>query len=89
MKKIAIVIDEWKLDIISRHLQAAGFAFEKFDGPTAEVLTLRVVMSEVERLARVVREAQGVREAMTEELRYLVCESWSARCRHRRGSATR
>lgn len=38
MKKIAIVIDDWKLSIFNRLLSEAGFAFDQKPGPANLIL---------------------------------------------------
>ncbi len=56
-KKVGIAIDKWKLATFTRHLTEAGFAFEKFDGVTADTWLLRVETKDVDALAVVVKAA--------------------------------
>ncbi len=58
MAKIAICIDDWKLDIFTKTLNAAEFMFTTHPGVTDDTLTLSVETSEVERLTIVINTAQ-------------------------------
>lgn len=42
MKKSAIMIDDWKLPIFSRHLVAAGFHYEELPGLHRKALLLHI-----------------------------------------------
>lgn len=42
MKTAAVVIDDWKLPIFAKHLDAAGYNYEKHPGLAKGTLTLRV-----------------------------------------------
>jgi hypothetical protein len=56
-RKVAIVIDTWKLDIFSRHLTQSGYEFEQFPGITADCLTLKVNTLSLPALGAVVQAA--------------------------------
>jgi hypothetical protein len=58
MAKIAVCIDDWKLDIFKEELNDAGFSFTKYPGVTSDTLTLSVHTVRVEELTRVIRNAQ-------------------------------
>lgn len=57
MKKVAIVIDEWKLPTFDRVLKAAGFEYEQFPF-IAGALTLKVQTSSIAELQVAVNKAQ-------------------------------
>lgn len=42
LRIVAILIDEWKLNIFERHLKQAGYAFETVGHLTESILVLRV-----------------------------------------------
>lgn len=42
MKTAGVVIDDWKLTVFRRHLDAAGCAYTEHSGVTDGTLTLRV-----------------------------------------------
>ncbi len=56
---VAICIDEWKLDIFTEELTAAGFSFEKHPGITSDTLTLSVETSTAVELGEIVAKAQN------------------------------
>lgn len=58
MKKAAICIDEWKLEIFTEELKADGYEFEKHAGVTADTLTLTVWTDSADRLKTTVARAQ-------------------------------
>lgn len=60
MKKIGIVLDEWKLPIFERLLTEAGYQYETFSGPTKDcvTLTLTVEDTQVPRVHDLLKRAQ-------------------------------
>ena len=59
MKKAAIVIDDWKLQIFERHLQQSGYALENAGPFTTGSLVLRVDTENLEALGEVVKAANA------------------------------
>lgn len=59
MKKIAIVIDPWKLSIFERHFTQSGYAFENAGLVSPDALLLRIDTSNVTALAEVVKAANA------------------------------
>lgn len=57
MKKFAIALDPWKFPIFKKHLEAAGFTFEKAEDPIMTVLSVQT--DKVAELAKVVQDAQN------------------------------
>lgn len=57
LRKIAVVIDPWKLEIFQRHLTQAGYAFKNAGHLSEESLLLRVDTTNPEALSHVVRAA--------------------------------
>jgi hypothetical protein len=57
--KAGIAIDNWKLSIFERRLTNAGFSFKKNGGLTADTMVLTVESNNLERLAEVVKAANG------------------------------
>jgi hypothetical protein len=57
--KAGIVINQWKLPIFSRHLQAAGFHYEQMPGPVPDtyLLTANFEREQQQRIAQVVLAA--------------------------------
>jgi hypothetical protein len=58
MKKVAIMLDAWKLKIFKKHLDGASFSYKKHPGLTANTLTLKVETDDVPRLKTTVEAAQ-------------------------------
>lgn len=52
-----VVIDDWKLPIFKRHLDAAGYPYTEHPGLTAHTLTLQVRCDGVHKLQPIVRAA--------------------------------
>ncbi len=44
--KAGIVLDDWKLAIFKRHLDAAGYTYEQHPGVTGDTITLTVITDE-------------------------------------------
>lgn len=57
MKKAAIAIDPWKLEIFTRRLQQAGYVFQNAGHLTAGALVLKVQTANLEALGVVVKAA--------------------------------
>ncbi len=57
MAKVAIAIDDWKLDIFDRALTDAGFTFVKGPDVTPDTLLLSVETKFVDNLAAVIKFA--------------------------------
>jgi hypothetical protein len=57
--RAAIAIDNWKLPIFKRHLDAAGFDYEELFGVTHDTMFLSVVTEDVDSLAVVVKAANA------------------------------
>ena len=55
--RAGIVIDDWKLSIFERHLQQAGYAYEKSAGLTPDTLVLHVDTENLDALQRTVQAA--------------------------------
>ena len=58
MKTAGIVIDDWKLPIFQRHLDAAGFAYTQHPGLTTGTLLLKVTTDWISTLQPIVEAAQ-------------------------------
>ena len=58
-KRAGIVIDDWKLPVFEEHLTAAGFEYEKMDGPTKGCISLFVTTRELTYLGKVVQHCQN------------------------------
>lgn len=69
MKTAGVVIDNWKLAIFKRHLDAAGYSYTEHPGFTAEAMVLKVKTDLIAPLQRVIEAAQ------------LECKAQSARPR--------
>ncbi len=54
MKKTAIAIDHWKLQIFERHLRQSGYAFKQTQGLAKDTLTLKVETENLDALEQVV-----------------------------------
>jgi hypothetical protein len=52
-----IVLDDWKLPIFKRHLDAAGFTYTEHPGLTAGTLILNVPFEDQSKLTPIVRAA--------------------------------
>lgn len=59
VKKVGIVIDDWKLPIFERHLKQAGYTFENKGVFHAGTLVLRVSTTNVEAMRAVVSAANS------------------------------
>lgn len=57
MPKAAVAIDNWKLPIFERHLQQAGYSFERTDGLTEDAMILTVTTENLVALGEVVKAA--------------------------------
>lgn len=57
MPKAAVAIDNWKLPIFERHLQQAGYSFERVDGLTKDAMILTVTTENLVALGEVVKAA--------------------------------
>ena len=57
MKKAAVCIDSWKLNIFKKHLDAAGYAYDELPGITKDTLTLRVYYNWVAELKPIIEAA--------------------------------
>ncbi len=58
MKKAAVCIDDWKLPIFKRHLDAAGYTYKECPGITSGTLTLKVNYEWVHELKPIIEAAQ-------------------------------
>jgi hypothetical protein len=52
-----VVIDDWKLPVFKRHLDAAGYAYTEHPGITPDTLTLKVTCEWVHKLQPIVKAA--------------------------------
>lgn len=52
-----VVIDDWKLSIFKRHLDAAGYKYTEHPGLTVNTLTLKVTCESAHELQPVVEAA--------------------------------
>lgn len=59
MKTAGIAIDNWKLPIFKRHLDAGGYAYTEHPGLTHGAMILKVKTEFVSDLQRVVEAAQS------------------------------
>ena len=59
MAKVAIGIDDWKLEIFERHLKGSGYAFRNAGTLAAGTLLLTVETTNVEALGEVVKAANA------------------------------
>jgi len=57
MKTAGVVIDDWKLQIFKKHLDAAGYAYTEHPGITEDTLTLRVKYEWVAELKPIIEAA--------------------------------
>lgn len=57
MKTAGVVIDDWKLPIFKRHLDAAGCKYTEHPGIVQETLTLRVQYEWVSKLKPIIEAA--------------------------------
>lgn len=55
--KVAIAIDDYKLPVFKKHLDAAGFAFEQGPGITPDTINLYVITDKVLELGAVTKAA--------------------------------
>ena len=60
MKKVGIVLDDWKLPIFKRRLDKAGYKCENFNGPGQNIITLTV-------MAKTITEVQPIIAAANNE----------------------
>ena len=58
MKTAGVVIDDWKLSIFKRHLDAAGFTYTQHPGLTKDTLLLKVKTEWISTLQPVIEAAQ-------------------------------
>ena len=58
MKTIGIAIDNWKLPIFKRHLDAAGYTYTEHPGLTDDAMILKVKANFIAPLQRVIEAAQ-------------------------------
>lgn len=66
-KTAAVAIDDWKLPVFKRHLDAAGYAYTEHPGITRGTLLLRVKYAWVGRLKPII-------QAANDECRTTKCE---------------
>lgn len=59
MKKVAIIIDDWKLEIFQKVLDRGGFKYEQFAGVAPYTITFKVETETVEKLKPFVIEANS------------------------------
>lgn len=57
--KAGVVIDDWKLAIFKKHLDAAGFQYTQHPGVTKDTILLQVTTEWVHTLQPVVMAANG------------------------------
>lgn len=57
-KKAAVVLDDWKLPIFKKHLDAAGYKYEESGPFTDGTLTLKVHFEWVHELQPIIEAAQ-------------------------------
>ena len=57
-KKAAVVLDDWKLPIFKKHLDAAGYRYEEPVGFTDGTLILKVYYEWVHELKPIIEAAQ-------------------------------
>ena len=62
-KKLAVIVDSWKLPIFERHFRKAGYAWETGPAVTPDTLRLIVITESISAFGEVVKAAQ--REAET------------------------
>lgn len=58
MKTAGIAIDNWKLAVFKRHLNAGGFSYTEHPGLTADAMVLKVETPTIAKLQPVVEAAQ-------------------------------
>ena len=54
-KKVAIVLDSWKLPTFERILTEEGYTYTKHEGLTADTVTLKLEVESVAKVAPVVK----------------------------------
>ena len=59
MKTAGVVIDDWKLPIFKKHLDAAGYTYTEHPGVTSKTLTLRVTYKWVSELKPIIEAANA------------------------------
>lgn len=57
MKTAAVCIDDWKLPVFKKHLDAAGYSYTEHPGITKDALTLRVKYEWVANLKPIIEAA--------------------------------
>lgn len=57
MKTAGVVIDDWKLPIFKKYLDAAGYIYTEHPGITAKTITLRVQCEWVSKLKPIIEAA--------------------------------
>lgn len=57
MKKVGVVIDDWKIGTFTDHFNRAGIKFSQFNGPVDGCITLTVETDDVNEVGKVVRKA--------------------------------
>jgi hypothetical protein len=58
MKTAGIAIDNWKLQIFRRHLEAGGFSYTEHPGLTSDAMILKVKTPTIAALQPIVEAAQ-------------------------------
>lgn len=58
MKTVGIAIDNWKLPIFKKHLDAGGFQYTEHPGLTADAMILKVKTNFIATLQPIVEVAQ-------------------------------
>lgn len=59
MKKAAIIIEKWKLEIFERHLKDAGYAYEILPGLSDNLLTIQAKYEWVAEIKPIIEVAQA------------------------------
>lgn len=57
MITVGVVLDDWKLDIFQRHLDAAGFSYTQQKGPGRSVILLKIEAASTEDLSPIILAA--------------------------------
>lgn len=58
MKTVGVAIDNWKLPIFKRHLDAGGFQYTEHPGLNKDAMVLKVMTETISKLQPVIEAAQ-------------------------------
>lgn len=59
MKTVGVVMDDWRVTVFRRHLDAAGYEYSEHPGPTPNTRILKVTCEWVHKLKEIIDAAEA------------------------------